>query len=112
MVRGSFRRLQFGFPDVSGRRDARRLSRRWRMSLSSRRTRLVTALGAAVALVTLAACGGDSGTGASGGSTPAATTGGGGEASGKIALLLPESKTARYEAFDRPFFEAKVKALC
>ncbi len=30
----------------------------------------------------------------------------------KIALLLPESKTARYEAKDRPFFEAKVKALC
>jgi D-xylose transport system substrate-binding protein len=29
-----------------------------------------------------------------------------------IALLLPESKTARYESKDRPFFEAKVKALC
>ena len=30
----------------------------------------------------------------------------------KIALLLPESKTARYETQDRPLFEAKVKALC
>jgi D-xylose transport system substrate-binding protein len=30
----------------------------------------------------------------------------------KIALLLPESKTSRYEAKDRPFFEAKVKMLC
>ncbi len=29
-----------------------------------------------------------------------------------IALFLPESKTTRYEAFDRPLFEAKVKALC
>lgn len=29
-----------------------------------------------------------------------------------IALLLPESKTTRYEAFDRPLFEAKVKELC
>jgi D-xylose transport system substrate-binding protein len=29
-----------------------------------------------------------------------------------IALLLPESKTACYESKDRPFFEAKVKALC
>ncbi|HZN17982.1 MAG TPA: substrate-binding domain-containing protein [Micromonosporaceae bacterium] len=29
-----------------------------------------------------------------------------------IALLLPESKTTRYEAFDRPLFEAKVKTLC
>jgi len=29
-----------------------------------------------------------------------------------IALLLPEIKTTRYEAQDRPLFEAKVKALC
>jgi len=29
----------------------------------------------------------------------------------KIALLLPESKTARYENFDRPYFEAKLKTL-
>jgi D-xylose transport system substrate-binding protein len=30
----------------------------------------------------------------------------------KIALLLPESQTTRYEAKDRPLFEAKVKELC
>jgi D-xylose transport system substrate-binding protein len=30
----------------------------------------------------------------------------------KIALLLPESKTTRYEAQDRPLFTAKLKALC
>ena len=29
-----------------------------------------------------------------------------------IALLLPESETTRYEAFDRPLFEEKVKELC
>ncbi len=29
-----------------------------------------------------------------------------------IALLLPESKTTRYETFDKPLFEAKVKELC
>lgn len=29
-----------------------------------------------------------------------------------IALLLPESKTTRYESFDRPLFEAKVDELC
>jgi D-xylose transport system substrate-binding protein len=29
----------------------------------------------------------------------------------KIALLLPESKTARYETQDKPLFEAKVKEL-
>jgi D-xylose transport system substrate-binding protein len=31
---------------------------------------------------------------------------------GKIALLLPESKTARYETHDRPNFERKVRELC
>jgi D-xylose transport system substrate-binding protein len=31
---------------------------------------------------------------------------------GTIALLLPETKTTRYELHDRPSFEAKVKALC
>ncbi len=33
-------------------------------------------------------------------------------AGGKIALLLPENKTTRYETQDRPLFEAKVKQLC
>jgi D-xylose transport system substrate-binding protein len=31
---------------------------------------------------------------------------------GKIAFLLPENQTARYENQDKPFFEAKVKELC
>jgi D-xylose transport system substrate-binding protein len=43
----------------------------------------------------LAACGGDDG--------------GGGP---KIALLLPESKTTRYEAHDHPEFEEAMKAAC
>ncbi|HVE84565.1 MAG TPA: sugar ABC transporter substrate-binding protein, partial [Myxococcales bacterium] len=30
----------------------------------------------------------------------------------KLALLLPESKTARYESHDRPLFEKKVSQLC
>lgn len=30
---------------------------------------------------------------------------------GTIALLLPDAKTARYETFDRPFFEARVAEL-
>lgn len=29
-----------------------------------------------------------------------------------ISLLLPESKTTRYEAKDRPYFESKLKELC
>jgi D-xylose transport system substrate-binding protein len=81
------------------------------------RIRFILSLLAAVALVVVVgACGSDdngststsSGTAAS---TGAATTGGGGT-SGKIALLLPESKTARYESQDRPLFEAKMKELC
>src|SRR5919198_1008349 len=30
----------------------------------------------------------------------------------KIGLLLPESKTTRYESFDRPLIEKKLKELC
>jgi ABC-type xylose transport system substrate-binding protein len=37
------------------------------------------------------------------------SSGGGGA---KIALLLPESKTTRYEKQDKPLFEKKVKELC
>jgi D-xylose transport system substrate-binding protein len=38
--------------------------------------------------------------------------GGGGGGGTKIALLLPENQTARYESHDRPDFEKQVKALC
>ncbi len=51
--------------------------------------------------------GGDAG-GQAGGETKPPEGGGG----GSIALLLPESQTARYEAADRPYFEAKFKELC
>jgi D-xylose transport system substrate-binding protein len=34
-----------------------------------------------------------------------------GGADGTIALLLPDAKTARYETFDRPFFEQRVEEL-
>jgi D-xylose transport system substrate-binding protein len=61
----------------------------------------VVAVLGAVAL--LAGCGNDNGNGGSGGGS------GGGK---KIALLLPENQTARYETQDRPNFEQKVKALC
>jgi len=52
-----------------------------------------------------------------GGTAGAAGTGnaagaGNSASSGSIALLLPESQTTRYESADRPFFEAKFKALC
>ena len=65
--------------------------------------------GAALALaVSLAGCGGGGGgeTAGGGAASPEAS------ASGTIALLLPETKTARYESHDRPLFEAKFKELC
>ena len=43
------------------------------------------------------------------GSGSGASSGGGDTV--KIGLLLPESKTTRYESFDRPLFEAKMKSL-
>jgi D-xylose transport system substrate-binding protein len=43
------------------------------------------------------------------GSSSGGSSGGGGKT---IALLLPETKTTRYEAQDKPLFEARVKALC
>jgi D-xylose transport system substrate-binding protein len=68
----------------------------------------VAGLGAALMIgaLSLTACGAND-----------AQTGGGGAGDGGgdskvIALLLPESKTTRYEAFDRPLFEDKVAELC
>src|SRR5919202_2712863 len=58
----------------------------------------------------LAACGGDDDSGGGGGGGGSSSGGGGG--GGSIALLLPESKTTRYESQDRPNFEKKVKELC
>jgi D-xylose transport system substrate-binding protein len=72
---------------------------RTRTGRTRRAGRLVVAV-AALALLA-AACS----------STSSGGTGGSGSGN-KIALLLPESKTTRYEAQDRPLFEAKVKALC
>lgn len=48
------------------------------------------------------------------GANEAADSGTGGDSAegATIALLLPESKTTRYEAFDKPLFEAAVAELC
>src|ERR671916_2842303 len=71
------------------------------------RFRLLAVIASLVAAMALAACGDDDDDGGGGGG------GGGGDGGGApIALLLPESKTARYETHDRPGFERKVKELC
>jgi D-xylose transport system substrate-binding protein len=74
--------------------------RRWRLSMLA--VACVLAAG-----VLLAACGDDDDDGGGGGG------GGGGDGGGgTIALLLPETKTARYESHDRPLIEANIKELC
>jgi D-xylose transport system substrate-binding protein len=76
--------------------------------------RLTTGVLLAASVAALAAgCGSDDDDKAAstGSSTAAAASSDAGQG-GKIALLLPENKTARYENQDKPFFEAKVKELC
>jgi D-xylose transport system substrate-binding protein len=71
------------------------------MATTTRRPAAVR-LGAFACVIALGAAGCGSGT-----SNQSAGSG-----SKKIALLLPETKTARYESQDKPLFEAKVKELC
>ncbi|MGI8653550.1 MAG: ABC transporter substrate-binding protein [Geodermatophilaceae bacterium] len=73
------------------------------MSLSVRRSVVMLAV-SAISLGGVAACG----------ANEAESGGGDGDSAGgkKIALLLPESQTTRYESFDKPLFEAKVAELC
>jgi D-xylose transport system substrate-binding protein len=61
--------------------------------------------GLALLAIGAAGCGGSSDNGGGGASS-------GGGSSAKIAFLLPENKTARYEAQDKPDFIASVKKLC
>ncbi|MBK7536557.1 MAG: substrate-binding domain-containing protein [Myxococcales bacterium] len=84
-------------------------------SRASTRSTLYAALLALLVAGPIAGCKKKSGDAGSGSGT--AATAGSAETkppapSGSIALLLPESQTARYEAADRPFFEAKFKELC
>jgi D-xylose transport system substrate-binding protein len=59
-----------------------------------------------------AGCGSDSNSGGSGSSSTTNKSASPDAKGVKIALLLPENKTARYENQDKPFFTAKVKELC
>jgi D-xylose transport system substrate-binding protein len=81
-----------------------------------RSTKWVSVVAAAALTFGVAACGDDDNdSGSSGsGSTAASTTADSGSSgkTGKIALLLPESKTARYESQDRPNFVNKMKEVC
>jgi D-xylose transport system substrate-binding protein len=69
--------------------------------------RLVGLLGAAV--LALSGCNSavDAGTG-----TPAGSASNGGGENFKIAFLMPDIASTRYELQDKPLFEAKIKQLC
>ena len=62
---------------------------------------VAVAIAAVSAVLALAGC-----TNGVSGTTP------GDPATAKIGLLLPDSVTARYEAADRPYFEARIAELC
>jgi D-xylose transport system substrate-binding protein len=78
--------------------------------VSGRKSVLKAVLGLAMAgalVLGVAACGDDESS--SGGDTAGSTAAGGAKS---IALLLPETKTTRYDEQDKPLFEAKLKELC
>src|SRR3954468_19656126 len=64
------------------------------------------------AAMLLAACGSSDDNSTSSSAATGASSSSTSSKGGKIAFLLPESKTARYETQDRPLFEKDVKSLC
>jgi D-xylose transport system substrate-binding protein len=71
---------------------------------SGRLKALILCIAVLLAGALLAACGDDDDDGGGGGSSDGG--------SGTVALLLPETKTTRYEEQDKPNFERRVKELC
>jgi len=75
--------------------------------VNTRKRRAAVAIAASAMAVSLAACGSAKESGKSSESTGTAAKGD----AIKVGLLLPENQTARYEKFDRPLIEKKVKEL-
>ena len=69
------------------------------------------ALAAALSAGVLSACADTGGSAASPGAA-GASGGPGGAAAGKVAFLMPDIASTRYEQFDAPLFTAKMKELC
>jgi D-xylose transport system substrate-binding protein len=71
------------------------------------RSRAATAAVIALSMTAVTACGSDSSSGGSG------SSGGGGKASNaKIAFLMPDTASTRYELADKPLFEKRLKQIC
>jgi D-xylose transport system substrate-binding protein len=65
---------------------------------------------AALATAALAACGSSSDSGSTSSSGSSGSSGGG--KSGKVAFLMPDQASTRYEKQDHPLFEQRIKQLC
>jgi D-xylose transport system substrate-binding protein len=76
------------------------------------RTKMFSILAAGLMITSLAACGSSGSAGSAAGSASGSSAGGGVDASmGKIAVLLPDSKSSpRWETADRVFFEKTFQA--
>jgi D-xylose transport system substrate-binding protein len=71
------------------------------------RSRAATAAVIALSMTAVTACGSDSSSGGSG------SSGGGGKAANaKIAFLMPDTASTRYELADKPLFEKRLKQIC
>jgi D-xylose transport system substrate-binding protein len=79
--------------------------------MSSLRGRTVTGV-AALGLIGALAAGCGSNDKASGGTSSTSSSSGAAAKSGTVAFLLKENKTPRWEAFDKPYFTARLKANC
>jgi D-xylose transport system substrate-binding protein len=75
-------------------------------------TKVLVSCVLATAALGVAACGSSDSSSTGSGGSGSSSSSSGATGKQKIALLLPESKTARYEALDRPLFTAKLKELC
>ncbi|AZQ38130.1 sugar ABC transporter substrate-binding protein [Streptomyces cyaneochromogenes] len=75
--------------------------------MNTRMRRAAVAIAAGAMAVSLAACGSAEEAGGDNDSTASAAKGD----NIKVGLLLPENQTARYEKFDRPLIEEKIKEL-
>jgi len=74
--------------------------------MTSQWRRILAAGGLALALVATACSNNDDNSGSTTSGSESVDNG------FKIGMLLPESKTTRYETFDKPYMEAKLKELC
>ncbi|MBM9507356.1 sugar ABC transporter substrate-binding protein [Actinacidiphila acididurans] len=82
------------------------------MNAMTRRIVVGTAI-VSLSMISVAACGkAGGGDKASSGSSSSSSSNGGSTGAKSIGLLLPENATTRYEKFDKPLIEAKIKELC